>query len=138
MLGMMGWHVHSNGRNIISYAGSWGTSEYDMLAGKWSNFTEQGRSMPGAESRLPGPYVEAVAPDVQGRMWYGTYEGGVARRDSRGRWEYYTTADGLACNACWGIWCDDDGLMWFTSEAGAQSLDLKAFRRDPSVGAKPP
>ena len=51
----------------------------------------------------------------------------MACHDLQGRWKYYTTADGLASSACWGIWCDDDGTMWFTSEAGAQSLDRKAF-----------
>gem|GEM_PF-2852488 len=70
-----------------------------------------------------------AAPDIQGRMWYGTYEGGVAYRTSDNKWDYLTTDDGLACDSCWGIWCDDDGTMWFTSQAGAQSLDLKAFRR---------
>jgi len=137
MLGMMGWHVHSNGRNLVSFAGSWGTSEYDMLRGRWLNFTDAFHTFPSAEPRLPGSYVEAVVPDLEGRMWYGTYEGGVACRGLDGTWQYYTTADGLACNACWGIWCDDDGTMWFTSEAGAQSLDRKAFRRGLRAGNEP-
>jgi ligand-binding sensor domain-containing protein len=112
-------------------------SEYDMIAGRWLNFTQKGRSFPGVEDRLHGSYVEAVAPDVEGRMWYGTYEGGVACRDRDGHWRHFTTRDGLACNSCWGIWCDDDGTMWFSSQAGAQSLDLKRFRRAPSAGHAP-
>ena len=55
-------------------------------------------------------------------------EGGVACRDAAGQWQYFSTADGLCCNSCWGIWCDDDVAMWFSTLSGAQSLDLKTFQ----------
>ncbi len=67
--------------------------------------------------------------DINGHMWYGTYEVGVARRTADGEWQYFTTDDGLACNSCWDIWCDNDGTMWFTSQAGSQSVNLNEFQR---------
>ena len=77
-------------------------------------------------------------PDTKGRVWYGTYEGGVCCRDPDGNWECFTTNDGLACNSVWGVWCDDDGTMWFTTCSGAQRLDLKAFQRGAPAAIKPP
>lgn len=130
MFGMMGWHMGSNGRDLLSLAGTWGTSEYDMLKGEWINFTEIGRTFQEAIPKMPGSYVEAIAADTTGRLWYGTYEGGVCYRNSNQDFTYFDTSNGLASNTCWGIWCDDDGTMWFSSQAGAQSLDLKKFSRE--------
>jgi ligand-binding sensor domain-containing protein len=50
--------------------------------------------------------------------WFGT-GGGVSRLGVDGRWQTYTTADGLADNDVTDIAVGPDGALWFGTGGGA-------------------
>lgn len=117
MHGYFGWHSRINGKDRAIFCGSWGTSEYHIPSGRWFNYVQIGRHVPGAEAVMPGSYVENCGFDAEGHTWYGTYEGGVTTFDGD-RWRYFTTQDGLACNSVWGLGCSRDGALWFGTPGG--------------------
>lgn len=129
MLGMSLWMWAANGKDTISFGGTWGSSDYDITTGKWRNSIRKGLDFPGAVAEFPGSMVEYAAADLQGRIWYGFYEAGAVCRELDGTLTHYTTRDGLANGSVWGIWADDDGTMWFNTFSGTSHLDPKKFVR---------
>ena len=125
MLGSFGWHSRINGKDRAIFCGSWGVSEYDFPSRKWINFIHKDRSLPDAQSVLPGSYVENCGFDMHGNTWYGTYEGGVASYDRQAKqWRYFDVNDGLASNSVWGVGYDRDGGVWFGTPSGVSRLQL--------------
>ena len=66
-------------------------------------------------------YVDAIAVGDGGRLWFGTYGGGVSVLDDGGTpfdkgddiWTTFTTTDGLAGNYVDVITVDGNGRLWF-------------------------
>lgn len=136
MLGQAQWMWACNGIDRISFGGPWGSSDYDITKDEWRNYTYEKYDMPGVIPEYPGTMIEYVAPDLEGRLWYGFYEAGVCVREKDGSLTQYTTEDGLANCSVWGIWADDDGTMWFNTRAGTSHFDPKAFVRGESEGVR--
>ena len=75
--------------------------------------------------------VRAIAEDVGGRLWFGTYDGGVSVLDYGGtpfdkgddNWTTFTNADGLGHNRVRAIAEDAGGRLWFGTSYGASVLD---------------
>lgn len=84
---------------------------------------------------LASDSVWAIAPDEQGRVWFGTNAGVSVRLGSRrglfdGQgWRTYTTAHGLADDWVTAIGLDGQGRVWFGTYGGGVSLfDGMAWR----------
>ena len=66
--------------------------------------------------------VLAMAQSDDGALWFGTNESGLKRYDS-GRWETFTTEDGLPSNRVQVISFARDGTVWIGTPAGAAFRD---------------
>ena len=87
------------------------------------------------DSSSPGPgYVRAVIKDRQGRIWFGTGEGGVQRLDSEGRVVTRHVRDpedpgSLSDNYVTALMEDAQGRMWIgTRSGGLNALDTTSGR----------
>jgi ligand-binding sensor domain-containing protein len=69
---------------------------------------------------LPAGRLIAIAQDRQGRLWFGTWGGGVSRYDGQ-TFQTFSTRDGLADNDVPAIIQDRDGRMWLGTSNGASS-----------------
>jgi signal transduction histidine kinase/ligand-binding sensor domain-containing protein/CheY-like chemotaxis protein len=68
--------------------------------------------------------ASTVYEDARGRLWIGTFGGGVARYDHN-QTRVYTTRNGLGNNIVRSIWGDRMGQIWFGTTGGGVSI----FRR---------
>jgi len=79
---------------------------------------------------LAGNYVRATTVDSEGRIWFGTAQGGVSVLNDVGTpfdkqgdtWTTFTTTDGLAGNYVLTIALDGRGRLWFGTEGGGVSV----------------
>ncbi len=64
-------------------------------------------------------YITSIAEDKKGFLWVGTYGGGLNMLDiSSGTFRHYNTTNGLLNDVIYGILIDNQGFIWFTSNAG--------------------
>ncbi len=73
-------------------------------------------SVQSGESYNPS-YVFAVHAASDGRIWAGTWGGGISWFDGE-QWHNLTRADGLAGNVVYSIAETADGALWFGTDAG--------------------
>ena len=71
----------------------------------------------GAESGLPVQPVRAITEDVQGRLWVGTFGGGLARLETN-RWTCFTRQNGLVHNSIYTLYSGADGSLWVGTQGG--------------------
>src|SRR6266536_815526 len=72
--------------------------------------------------------IQSLAEDSSGALWVGTYGGGLARLKD-GRFEAYTTRDGLSGDTVRSLWPSSDGTLWIgTHGAGLASYRDGRFR----------
>jgi ligand-binding sensor domain-containing protein len=88
---------------------------------------------------LPSPHVSALLPALDGSLWIGTADSGIARwwADAK-RWEYFRhedAADSLAHDSVLSLLEDRDGRIWIGTLAGLSVYDAhaKAMRSFRSV-----
>ncbi len=67
-------------------------------------------------------WVRSVAFSPDGALWFGTRDGGASRLTPDGRWQTFTTEDGLAGNDVRAIAVAPDGALWFGTDEGASRL----------------
>ncbi len=68
--------------------------------------------------------VVSIAEDKEGSLWLGTYGGGLNfLNPSNGVFRHYNTSNGLLNDVIYGILIDEQGLIWFTSNAGLCRFD---------------
>lgn len=83
-------------------------------AQQWTNFTT-------ANSGLVNDYINSIAEDTSGNMWFGT-NGGVSKFDGT-TWTNYTTANsGLVSDTVNAIAIDDQNKIWFGTMAGVSKF----------------
>ncbi len=92
----------------------------------------------GKETYNPN-YVFAVLVDNQtGKIWFGTWGGGVSEFNGKETWRSLTLKDGLAGNIVYSIAQEKDGTLWFGTNHGASRYDGKTWttynRKDGLVG----
>ncbi|MDZ7261734.1 MAG: T9SS type A sorting domain-containing protein, partial [candidate division KSB1 bacterium] len=87
-----------------------GAAYHDTTATKfgWDTFT--------TDSGLVHNFVQAIARDKNGVIWFGT-KGGVSSYDGQ-TWESFTTTNGLSGNNVYDIAVDIDGSLWFATDNG--------------------
>lgn len=120
--------VNCIARNPGEYSSVWvgtdhsGLMKYNCATGEFVSISDSADPSHNA--------ITALMTDSKGALWIGTYLGGL-KRYSNGRFEHWTTADGLASNNVWAILEGDDGKIWLgTLDGGLQVYDpdTRAFR----------
>lgn len=81
-----------------------------------------------ADPLLNQRYINALYRDVGGRLWVGTYGGGLLFNDPAGiaagkPWSHIGEQDGLPGNKVTGILSDQQGNIWAGCEAGLARID---------------
>lgn len=71
-------------------------------------------------------YVFALKVAADDTVWAGTWGGGVAHFKNN-KWTNYSTKDGLAGNIVYSIAQDQNGVMWFGTNAGLSYFDGKVW-----------
>lgn len=84
------------------------------------------RSQTSAVEQQISAYVREVYQDRDGHYWFGTNGEGVGRYDGTSL-AFFAGEQGLAGAAIRGIVQDDEGAMWFATDAGVSRLAHGAF-----------
>jgi len=71
---------------------------------------------------LASDWVEAIAVDGSGTLWFGTDGSGVIRFDGR-TWRTYAAGDGLGGNYVRSIAVDNNGALWFGTNGGVSRFE---------------
>lgn len=74
-------------------------------------------------SSLSNDEVRAIFEDSRGNIWIGTEGGGLNKWLGDGKFERFTTEDGLLANSVMGITEDHNGMLWITSFEGITRFD---------------
>lgn len=72
-------------------------------------------------------YIVALYVDETGRVWCGTWGGGLAMFDGE-NWKHYTVADGLPANHVFMLKSAGDGAMWVGTSNGMAHFDGERFK----------
>jgi ligand-binding sensor domain-containing protein len=113
-----GWDVReiacgNAGQTWVATSAGVGRLAADMTT--WITFTV-------GNSDLVDDWVNAVAVDGDGDVWFGS-EGGVSQRTATGQWYTYTTANsGLVDNWVRALAVDDAGDVWIGTGDGLSKL----------------
>jgi len=97
-----------------------GSTPFDKEDDTWTTFTEP--------DGLADDWINAIAVDNEGRLWFSTEGGGVSVLDDGGTpfykgddtWTTFTTADGLADDYVYAIAADSGERLWFSTGWGDQ------------------
>lgn len=81
-----------------------------------------------ADPLLNQRYINALYRDARGRLWVGTYGGGLLFNDDAGMasgkpWSHIGEQDGLPGNKVTGILSDQQGNIWAGCESGLARID---------------
>lgn len=92
-------------------------------------------------------FINALHKDSSGRLWVGTYGGGLLYKEaktamSNKAWSHIGDKQGLPGNKVTGILSDDEGNLWVGAEDGlaridARSLIVSAIRPEAGASAAP-
>ncbi len=75
---------------------------------------------------LVNNFVQAIAADRKGNLWFGTRGGGISVFNGSA-WTSYTTADGLNSNNILCIAVDRNGLVWIGTDDGVCCYNKGGF-----------
>lgn len=73
-------------------------------------------------------YVFSILAAPDGKIWAGTWGGGVAQFDGN-TWSNFTTKDGLSGDMVFAIAQDANGVFWFGTDKGLTRYDGKNWHR---------
>jgi len=79
----------------------------------------------GSASYNPN-YVFCIRAAADGKVWAGTWGGGVSVFDGT-QWKNFTTADGLAGDIVYAMTQAEDGAWWFGTDQGVSRYDGKQW-----------
>ena len=106
-------------------------SELRVLFKKYLEESEKGEQLSWesitTRDGLPHNWVYDLFQDSQGRIWVGTWGGGLAKFES-GKWQTYTTRDGLFSNEVTCIRESTDGRLWFATDKGLNVLEQNSIK----------
>lgn len=103
-----------------------GLSRLDVERGVFEHFLPTDDDTP-TNASINSKSVTDLLEDSRGRLWIGTYSGGLNLFDrDRHVFEHITSADGLAGMRVAGILEDDDGRLWLSTNAGITRFDPDA------------
>jgi signal transduction histidine kinase/ligand-binding sensor domain-containing protein len=84
---------------------------------RWRRSNGTFHKLTQADGLPPAKSAASFAEDRAGNLWFGFYEGGLARY-ARGRFAIYTSTDGLPEGFITALHLDHAGRLWLTSAAG--------------------
>ncbi|MEA3440284.1 MAG: two-component regulator propeller domain-containing protein, partial [Chloroflexota bacterium] len=73
------------------------------------------------QNGLPHNWIYDIFQDSTGRMWVGTWGGGLALLEND-RWTAYSKRDGLHCNEATCIREDKNGKIWVATDNGLNAF----------------
>ena len=79
--------------------------------------------------------LTSLMVDDRGRIWMGMVGHGVARWLGYGKWENWTTAEGLGNPIVWGIAGDEKNRLWVADDSGVSLKDAGATRFRSATGS---
>jgi PAS domain S-box-containing protein len=97
-----------------------GSSSEQCGLSRWNRATERFYTFAAAEGFPSGKSPCSFTEDRNGNLWLGFYEGGLARYAS-GRFNEFTTADGLPNGLITALHLDRQGRLWAASALGGLS-----------------
>jgi diguanylate cyclase (GGDEF)-like protein len=105
-----------------------GLDRLDLASGA----VEQSLADPAVKSALPGRLVSSLLEDRQGRLWVGTFGGGIAvmtGEDRAGRplFRRIGAADGLPNLNIDNLLLDGSGIVWASTDDGLAAIDPATF-----------
>jgi ligand-binding sensor domain-containing protein len=71
---------------------------------------------------LPHNWIYDLFQDSRGRVWVGTWGGGLARYEA-GKWRIFTKEHGLHCNEVTCIREDEQGRLWLATDGGLNVME---------------
>jgi ligand-binding sensor domain-containing protein len=99
-----------------------GLNRFDPATGKFSVIKADANKPDGISS----DFMMDTYESRDGVMWVATWSGGLDRFDrERGTFKTYTTANGLASNAIYGMLEDEDGNLWLSTNNGLSRFNPK-------------
>ena len=104
------------GTGWLKSGSEWGACRYDGSQ-LWRFTTADG---------LVNDRVRAIVEDRLGRLWFGTFGGGISCYDGA-RFQSYTTADGLSSNDVLSLLEDREGHIWIGTLDGLDRWDGQRF-----------
>ncbi len=108
----------------ILWIGTWkGLQKLTKQAGKESIISRVNHP------QLNQKYINVLHKDPQGRVWVGTYNGGLFYSSDKQstQWIQIAEKDGLPGNNVTGILSDDEGNLWIGSDGGIARIDSKTL-----------
>jgi len=97
-----------------------GLNRLDRRTGRFTHFNHDARDT----SSLGNDFIFSIHEDLDGVLWLGTWGGGLNRFDVLAEdFHHYTTADGLASNAIYGVLQDGTGQLWMSTNHGLSRFD---------------
>ncbi len=100
---------------IIWVGTSMGLNRLDPESGQFTWFKHD----PEDPDSLSNNMVMSLHLDRKGRLWVGTWGGGLnLLRENGARFDHITEADGLANNVVYSILEDDQGFLWISTNLG--------------------
>ena len=110
--------IHQTDDNVMWF----GMFAYGVYRYDGQSFLHFGAEVEGLANAYA---IFAINSDASGALWFGTYDG--LYRYADGKFDKFTTKEGLAGNTISIIHAAPDGMMWFFTENGASRYDGKEF-----------
>jgi ligand-binding sensor domain-containing protein len=82
---------------------------------------------------LPHNWIYDLFEDSLGRIWIGTWGGGLARFE-KGEWVTFNTSDGLHCSEVTCIREDQNGRLWIATDNGLNIMENGKIRDAGLIG----
>jgi len=106
---------------IGTYGG--GLNRLDIQKGEFTHY----RSEPNDPESLSDDNVFSIFEEKEGVMWVATNDGFNRFDTHTGKFQRFTTQDGLPSNVVYGILPDEEGNLWLSTNGGICRFNLKDY-----------
>src|SRR5258708_89365 len=110
------FHIFEDTRGAI-WVSTFGIQAAEAGLSRWDRATQTFHTFSAAESVPLGKSVCSFAEDSHGNLWFGFYEGGLARFVA-GSFKEFKTSDGLPDGLITALHVDQKGRLWLASALG--------------------
>lgn len=106
---------------IGTYGG--GLNRLDIQKGEFTHY----RSNPNDPESLSDDNVFSIFEEKEGVMWIATNDGFNRFNTHTGKFQRFSTQDGLPSNVVYGILPDEEGNLWLSTNGGICRFNLKDY-----------
>lgn len=97
---------------------------YNMANGDLSNYINNPTKK--NETQIPDNYISSIVKDNKGRIWIGTYGGGISQFDIQtGIFKTYNSKQGLVDNNICSIIEDNNSHLWISTLSGISDFNIE-------------